>query len=141
MACILPRLERIFLEPSQMDMPADSYDCDAVSEVLSRVGDKWTVLVVVVLRNRPRRFNDLKRQVHGISQQMLTRTLRALERDGLVSRTVHPSTPPQVQYALTDLGFSLSEAVRPIADWAVAHVKSLHDSRDCVKEPEAPLLR
>jgi DNA-binding HxlR family transcriptional regulator len=107
-------------------MPTDSYDCGAVSEVLGRVGDKWTVLVVVVLRDRPRRFNDLKRQVHGISQQMLTRTLRALEQDSLVSRTVHPSTPPQVEYALTELGLSLCEAVRPVADWAMAHVKALH---------------
>ena len=112
-----------------MAMPADSYDCDAVSEVLGRVGDRWTVLVVVVLRDRPRRFDDLKRQVHGISQQMLTRTLRALEKDSLVSRTVHPSTPPQVEYALTELGSSLCEAVRPVADWAVAHVKTVHDSR------------
>ena len=112
-----------------MDMPADNYDCDAVSEVLGRVGDRWTVLVVVVLRDQPRRFNDLKRQVHGISQQMLTRTLRALERDSLVSRTVHPSTPPQVEYALTELGRSLCEAVRPVADWAVAHVKAMQDGR------------
>ncbi len=124
-----------------MDVPADSYDCDAVSEVLGRVGDKWTVLVVVVLRNRPHRFNDLKRQVHGISQQMLTRTLRALEMDALVSRTVHPSNPPQVEYALTELGYSLSEAVRPVADWAVAHIKSLHDSRSRVAKSEAPPLR
>jgi DNA-binding HxlR family transcriptional regulator len=123
-----------------MDMPTDSYDCDAVSEVLGRVGDKWTVLVVVVLRDRPRRFNDLKRQVHGISQQMLTRTLKALERDGLISRTVHSSTPPQVEYALTELGVSLAEAVRPVADWAMAHVKSLHDNRSLEKEDEAPLL-
>jgi DNA-binding HxlR family transcriptional regulator len=136
-----PRPERIFSGPSQMDMPADSYDCDAVSEVLGRVGDKWTVLVVVVLRDRPRRFNDLKRQVHGISQQMLTRALKALERDRLVSRTVHSSTPPHVEYALTELGFSLSEAVRPVADWAVAHVKLLHDSRFHVKEGEAPASR
>lgn len=121
-----------------MDMPAQSYDCGAVSEVLGRVGDKWTVLVVVVLRDRPHRFNDLKRQVHGISQQMLTRTLRTLERDSLVSRTVHPSNPPQVEYALTELGFSLSEAVRPIADWAVAHVKTLHHSRFRFEAGEMP---
>lgn len=123
-----------------MDMPADNYDCDAVSEVLGRVGDKWTVLVVVVLRDRPHRFNDLKRQVHGISQQMLTRTLRALERDSLVRRTVQPTTPPQVEYALTELGFSLSEAVRPVADWAMAHVKSLRESRSRVNESKASSL-
>lgn len=120
-----------------MEVPADRYDCDAVSEVLGRVGDKWTILVVVVLRDRPRRFNNLKRQVHGISQQMLTRTLRSLEKDGLVRRTVHPSTPPQVEYALTELGFSLSEAVRPVADWAMQHVRIMHDSRSRFDDNEA----
>lgn len=115
-----------------MDMPTASpatHDCHAVSEVLGRVGDKWTILVVVVLREQPRRFNDLKRQVHGISQQMLTRTLRTLERDALISRTVYPSKPPQVEYALTDLGYSLSEAVRHLADWAVEHITAIHTGR------------
>ena len=117
----------------------DSYDCDAVSEVLGRVGDKWTILVIVVLRDRPRRFNDLQRQVHGISQQMLTRTLRALEKDGLVSRTVHLSKPPQVEYSLTAFGFSLSEAVRPVADWAMQHVSIMHDSRSRFNDNKAAL--
>lgn len=112
-----------------MEMTSASHDCGAVSEVLGRVGDRWTILVVVVLLSEPRRFNDLRRQVHGISQQMLTRTLRSLERDSLVSRTVRPSAPPQVEYALTQLGRSLAEAVRPVADWAVENIGAMRDGR------------
>ncbi|GAB6998657.1 winged helix-turn-helix transcriptional regulator [Bradyrhizobium sp.] len=100
-----------------------------MSEVLNQVGDKWTVQVVVALRDRPRRFNDIKRQVAGISQQMLTRTLKTLERDGLVVRTVRSSTPPQVDYALTEVGRSLSGTVRQLAEWAVAHRAIIHASR------------
>src|SRR5690242_7536683 len=92
--------------------PGVHADCRRINGVLSIVGDKWTVLIVMVLRERPRRFNDIKRTVGGISQQMLTRTLKALERDGMVQRTVHPTVPPQVEYALTRLGHSLAEPVR-----------------------------
>jgi DNA-binding HxlR family transcriptional regulator len=109
--------------------PEAPNDCGAVSEVLSRIGDKWTVQVVVALRDQPRRFNDVKRQVGGISQQMLTRTLKTLERDGMVKRTVCPTTPPQVEYALTALGRSLSEPVRQLAKWARAHIATIHDNR------------
>ncbi|MDE1149884.1 MAG: helix-turn-helix domain-containing protein [Azospirillaceae bacterium] len=100
-----------------------------MSEVLNRVGDKWTVQVVVALREQPRRFNDIKRQVAGISQQMLTRTLKTLERDGMVSRTVCPTTPPQVEYALTALGQSLAVPVRQLAEWARANLAAIHDNR------------
>jgi DNA-binding HxlR family transcriptional regulator len=106
-----------------------STDCGAVSEILSRVGDKWTVQVVVALRDRPRRFNEIKRHVGGISQQMLTRTLKTLERDGMVKRTVNATTPPQVEYALSPLGRSLSEPVRQLAKWARAHISTIHDNR------------
>lgn len=104
-------------------------DCRTVSEILSRVGEKWTMQVVVVLRDQPRRFNDIKRQVDGISQQMLTRTLKALERDGMVKRTVSATTPPQVEYALTPLGRSLSEPLRQLAEWAHAHLAAIYDNR------------
>jgi DNA-binding HxlR family transcriptional regulator len=104
-------------------------DCRRVSEVLSRVGDKWTMQVVVTLREEPRRFNEIKRQVGGISQQMLTRTLKTLERDGMVKRTVRATTPPQVEYALTALGRSLSEPVRQLAQWARAHLTTIHGNR------------
>jgi DNA-binding HxlR family transcriptional regulator len=115
-----------------MDMPApavDHADCRKVSDILALVGDKWTVLVVMKLRERPRRFNDIKRAVGGISQQMLARTLKALERDGMVTRTVHPTVPPQVEYALTGLGKSLSEPVRRLGEWALAHLAEIAANR------------
>jgi DNA-binding HxlR family transcriptional regulator len=104
-------------------------DCRGVSEIFSRVGDKWTLQVVVALRDQPRRFSEIKRHVSGISQQMLTRTLKSLERDGMVERTIRASTPPQVNYALTALGQSLSEPVRQLAEWAIAHRSTIHENR------------
>lgn len=103
--------------------------CGAVSEILCRVGDKWTVLVVMVLHEEPRRFNDVKRRVGGISQQMLTRTLKSLERDGMVSRTVYATKPPQVEYALTELGRSLSEPVIQLGRWARANIITIQENR------------
>src|SRR5450755_4804095 len=93
-------------------------DCRAVSEVLSRVGDKWTVLVVSTLGDGPKRFNELRKALGSISQRMLTLTLRALERDGLVTRTVFPTNPPRVDYELTRLGRSLLEPVSALGLWA-----------------------
>ena len=95
-------------------------DCDRVADILRRVGDKWSVLVVVLLELGPRRFNDLKRSIPGISQRMLTLTLRNLESDGFVERTVTPSIPPHVSYGLTDLGQSLSVPVRALCAWSSA---------------------
>ena len=115
-----------------MDMPAPagvSAHCRKMSSVLTIVGDKWTVMIVMVLVERPRRFNDIKRTIGGISQQMLTRTLKALERDGAVSRTVHPTVPPQVEYALTDLGRSLAHPLRALGSWAGEHLKAIEDNR------------
>ncbi|RBP14323.1 HxlR family transcriptional regulator [Roseiarcus fermentans] len=109
--------------------PVESADCRAISEVLSRVGDKWTMQVVVTLSDGPRRFNDLKRRVEGISQQMLTRTLKALERDGMVKRTVCATTPPQVEYDLTALGRSLAEPARRLAQWVRGHLGIIHANR------------
>ena len=93
-------------------------DCRAISEVLSRVGDKWTVLVVSTLGDGPKRFNELRKALGSISQRMLTLTLRGLERDGLVTRTVFPTIPPRVDYELTDLGCSLLKPVNGLSDWA-----------------------
>lgn len=115
-----------------MDMPATpgvSADCRRMSSVLSLVGDKWTVMIVMVLVERPRRFNDIKRTIGGISQQMLTRTLKALDRDGMVSRTVHPTVPPQVEYALTELGHSLSDPLRALGSWAGKHLELIDQNR------------
>jgi len=105
-------------------------ECQSVTGILARIGDKWTVLVVMTLRERPHRFNELKRAVEGISQQMLTRTVKALERDGLVSRTVHPTVPPQVEYRLTDLGHSLSEPVMQLGAWALGNLPAIYANRD-----------
>jgi DNA-binding HxlR family transcriptional regulator len=108
-------------------LPADHRpgECAKVAPVLSRIGDKWTVLVVVILGRGPMRFNALRRDVGGISQRMLTLTLRSLERDGLLTRTVHPTVPPQVEYALTELGRSLLVPVQAIRDWARAHAAEI----------------
>jgi DNA-binding HxlR family transcriptional regulator len=95
--------------------------CIAAREVLSLVGDKWSVLVVSLLGNGPCRFSELRRTIEGISQRMLTLTLRGLERDGLVTRTVFPTTPPKVEYALAPLGRTLLEPVRALALWAETH--------------------
>ena len=92
-------------------------DCRAVSEVLARIGDKWTVLVVSALGEGPMRFNELRRALGSISQRMLTLTLRGLERDGLVTRTVYPTIPPRVAYELTSLGRSLLEPVMALGLW------------------------
>ena len=89
-----------------------------MSEVLARVGDKWTVLVVGTLGDGPKRFNELRRALGSISQRMLTLTLRALERDGLVTRTVFPTIPPRVDYELTRLGHSLLDPVSSLSLWA-----------------------
>jgi DNA-binding HxlR family transcriptional regulator len=106
-----------------------SQNCRAVSEVLARVGDKWTVLVVSTLGSGPLRFNALKRAIGGISQRMLTLTLRALERDGLVTRTIFPSVPPRVEYELTQLGRSLLVPVSALAGWAIEHRGAIDGAR------------
>lgn len=110
------------------DLP-DHSACVTMSEVLARIGDKWSVLVVMMLRDRPRRFNELKRAVAGISQHMLTITLRGLERDGLVTRTVFPTIPPRVDYALTPLGHSLRAPVEALGKWAIDNQGAIKDAQ------------
>jgi DNA-binding HxlR family transcriptional regulator len=109
------------------DRPSE--DCRAVSSVLARIGDKWSVLIIVLLGDGPKRFNEIKRMVGGISQRMLTLTLRGLERDGLVKRTQFPTIPPRVDYELTQLGRSLWDAVKPLGEWAQGHVKHITKAR------------
>ena len=126
------------MTPAHNDVPAaspllapspDHGDCKGVSSVLARVGDKWSVLVIMMLENGPKRFNEIKRMVGGISQRMLTLTLRGLERDGLVTRTVFPTIPPRVDYELTDLGRSLSQPVKALGSWAFVNLPQIETAR------------
>ena len=111
--------------------PAGSHEnCLAIREVLNRVGDKWSVLIVGLLQSGPQRFSELKRTIEGISQRMLTLTLRGLERDGLVSRTQYPTIPPRVDYALTPLGKTLLEPVNALANWSEKHRYDIQGARD-----------
>jgi DNA-binding HxlR family transcriptional regulator len=103
--------------------------CRTISTLLSRIGDKWTVLVVTTLGEGPRRFNELRREIPSVSQRMLTLTLRNLERDGLVSRTVTPSIPPRVDYELTELGRSLLQPISGLAQWALDNVGAIHGAQ------------
>ncbi|MEU1400278.1 helix-turn-helix domain-containing protein [Micromonospora zamorensis] len=104
---------------------ADHAACPA-TDVLRRVGEKWSVLVLAVLRERPHGFNELDRTIHGLSRRILTRTLRTLESDGLISRQ---QTPERVEYALTDLGRSLLPLVIAVGEWAVAHAPDIERAR------------
>jgi DNA-binding HxlR family transcriptional regulator len=112
-------------------------ECRTVAPILSQVGDKWTVLVIVTLYRGPRRFNEIKRNITGISQQMLTRTLKALEHDGMVVRTMFPTTPPQVQYELSALGNSLSEPVLALGKWVRDNIVEIEDARRRYEEKAA----
>jgi DNA-binding HxlR family transcriptional regulator len=115
------------MKPSHMHLPAD---CRAVSDVLSRVGDKWSVLVVTRLGDGPKRFNELRRAIGGISQRMLTLTLRGLERDGLITRTAFPTIPPRVDYALTALGRDLLNPVSALGAWAIRNQPKIARARE-----------
>lgn len=121
--------ERKILSPSHIDV-TDRDDlhqsCRRVTPVLNRVGDKWSMQVVMQLASGPRRFSELKRALDGVSQRMLTLTLRGLERDGLVSRHVTPTIPPRVDYELTELGNSLREPVIALGKWAHEHIDCIN---------------
>lgn len=101
--------------------PRDTERCRVIRETFDRLGDKWTLLIVTILSHGPQRFTALKESAEGISQRMLTLTLRKLERDGLVERTVFPEVPPRVEYALSPLGRTLVEPASALAAWAVEH--------------------
>ncbi len=109
--------------------PHRTEDCRAVSDILQRVGDKWTVLVVGKLGDGPMRFNELRHAVGGISQKMLTTTLRGLERDGFVTRTVFATIPPRVDYELTDLGRELLVPVFALGEWARLNQRRVAEAR------------
>jgi len=113
-------------------------DCAATREILDLVGDRWSVLAVVVLGHGQRRFGELKRDLEGISQRMLTQTLRGLERDGLVTRTVHPTVPPRVDYALTALGRELLGPVSELAAWAQRSRGAVWTAREAFDRANPP---
>src|SRR6201990_1285345 len=104
-------------------------DCRGPASILARVGDKWSVFVIMLLGGGPRRFNEIKRMVRGISQRMLTLTLRGLERDGLVTRTVFPTIPPRVDYELTDLGRGLWQPGGASGAWVFEHKQEIENAR------------
>ncbi len=115
------------MSPSHTHVPAD---CRAVSAVLSRIGDKWSVLIVMLLGDGPCRFNEMKRRIGGISQRMLSLTLRGLERDGLVTRTVTPTIPPRVDYELTAVGRSLWVPITAVGEWAIKHQATIEAAQN-----------
>ena len=100
-------------------------ECQRVGDIVGRIGDRWTLPVLVTLLAGPGRFNRIRRELEGVSQQMLTRTLKALERDGMVTRTVYPTVPPQVEYALTPLGSSLAEEGHRLGTWVQKHLPEI----------------
>ena len=121
-----------------MTQPWDPYARDCPSRVvLDRIGDRWTVLLVGALADGPRRFGELARDVDGISQKMLTQTLRNLERDGLVRRTLYPQVPPRVEYELTDSGTSLRGPLRALEEWAVEHMGPVSAAQAAYDEASA----
>jgi DNA-binding HxlR family transcriptional regulator len=131
------------MKPSDIHLPGD---CRAVSDVLARVGDKWSVLVVSRLGAGPMRFNELRRSIGGISQRMLTLTLRGLERDGLLTRTAFPTIPPRVDYALTALGRDLLNPVSALGAWAIRNQPKIARAREqfdgnCEANGKPPIRR
>ncbi|KAF1018555.1 MAG: putative HTH-type transcriptional regulator YtcD [Paracidovorax wautersii] len=112
-------------------------DCHKISQVLARIGEKWSVLIIMFLAARPRRFTEIKRAINGISQRMLTLCLRGLERDGLVTRTVYAVMPPHVEYDLTALGRSLTEPVIALGTWASQHIADIDVAREAFDAREA----
>ena len=128
------------MSPEHIDVPLPDWPseplgpqhirCRSIAPILQRIGDKWSILIVMMLARGPLRFNELKRMVEGISQRMLTLNLRGLEREGLVSRKIFPTIPPKVEYALTDLGNSLCTHVIALGQWAEANYDALRAARE-----------
>jgi DNA-binding HxlR family transcriptional regulator len=132
--------EASYSDPYQWDTRED---CE-VRQILDRIADKWSLLVIALLDRRTLRFTELRREIDGVSQRMLTVTLRQLERDGLVHRTVHPVVPPRVDYELTDLGATLHETIQALVTWTESHqnevaaARAAYDQRNVVQPDPAP---
>lgn len=137
------------MSPSHIEpptgMPApDAGGCLATRDILDRIGDKWSLYIVATLANGPRRFNELKRGIDGISQRMLTLTLRGLERDGLITRTMYPTIPPRVDYELTEMGRTLLKPVMALVNWASANqvaIAEAHKRFDAEPGPDQVLIQ
>ncbi|KAA0597841.1 DNA-binding HxlR family transcriptional regulator [Azospirillum lipoferum] len=116
---------------SNIDFPSPSKgdDCRMAREILDLVGDKWSLYIIATLKDEPVRFNELRRQIDGISQRMLTITLRELERDGLVKRTLFPTIPPRVEYELTEMGRTLLAPVMALVTWARTNQENIQEAR------------
>jgi DNA-binding HxlR family transcriptional regulator len=112
-----------------MEVSAYAANCPS-RQILDRIGDTWSVLVVVMLADGPHRYTELAKRIQGVSPKMLTQTLRGLERDGLITRTVYPVVPPRVDYALTELGHSLYGLVEGLEKWAEAHIEDVQAARE-----------
>ena len=112
----------------------DHARCRALGAVLDRIADKWTIMAVGALSNGPMRFNAMVRLIGGVSQRMLTLTLRNLEKDGLVTRTMYPTIPPRVDYELTPLGRTLIGPLRVLSEWAQTHLPEMEDARRAYAE-------
>jgi len=115
------------MSPSKHKLPEQ--DCLGVRRLLDRIGDKWSLYIIGTLQGGPMRFNEIRRHIEGISQRMLTLTLRELERNGLVTRTVYPTKPPSVEYALTDLGRTLLEPVMGLVTWVQKSQATIEQAR------------
>ena len=133
----LQERKNLFVGHIDVPAPADgdgpclqSAGCKNVAPVLNRVGDKWSMMIVMMLANGAMRFSELKRAIDGISQRMLTLSLRGLERDGLVTRTVTPTIPPRVDYELTELGISLRQPVKALGEWAIEHIACIRTAQE-----------
>lgn len=121
------------MSPSNTNVRAKrlpEHDCATVRRVVDRIGDKWSLYLIGTLKDGPMRFNEIARNIEGISQRMLTLTLRGLERDGLVSRKVYPTKPPSVEYVLTDLGRTLLEPVNGLVLWAQKNTQAILQSQE-----------
>lgn len=131
MKCYGFPMETDLVSTTKLQGPWDPYDPNCPTrQLLGRIGDRWTVLIVGALEERERRFGQLLSLVSGISPKVLTQTLRALERDGLVKREIFPEIPPRVEYSLTELGRELVDPIATIRDWAVAHMERVISARE-----------
>lgn len=126
---MLPDNTTLHSEDCAGQIPKNHDECP-VREVLNRIGDKWSIFIIALLHQEPMRFNALRRKIEGISQRMLTLTLKGLERDGLVSRTVYPTVPPSVEYKLTELGHTLTKPILELNRWAETHRENVIESRN-----------